>query len=222
MRVGVVTAVALLSLSGCGMGPEWTAPPGYAPLQPAMNQPTAYANPTFVPAGDPQCFWETLVDVVDDYFPIESEEPVRMIGNTPTEGKLTTIPQVSPTIFEPWRRDTGDHDQRVENTLQSMRRYAVVHATPVQGGYSVEVAVFRQLEENIHPDKATAGAATLRYDSTLTGVINPVTGEPTTLGWIRKGRDTSLEQTMIGHLLSRCGQAAGPMIAAPIAAGQGR
>ena len=42
--------------------------------------------------------------------------------------------------------------------------------------YSVEIAVFRDLEENIHPDKATAGAATLRYDSTLTGVINPVTG----------------------------------------------
>jgi len=43
-----------------------------------MFQPPVYSNPVFVPAGDPQCFWETLVDVVDDYFRIEREEPVRM------------------------------------------------------------------------------------------------------------------------------------------------
>jgi hypothetical protein len=211
IRNALTVGLIGMLLSGCGMESEWTAPPGYPP--PGQAAPVVYANPTFVPAGDPQSFWETLVDVVDDYFPIEHEEPVRMIGNVPSEGSITTVAQVSPTIFEPWRRDTGDRDQRDENTVQTMRRYAKVRVTPAQGGYWVEMVVFKDLEDNAHPQHATAGAATLRYDSTLTGVVNPVTGDPITLGWIGKGRDTSLEQTMIGHLLSRCGQPGAPPMA---------
>jgi hypothetical protein len=195
------------------MGPEWTAPPGYVPIAPAMMQPAnVYANPTFVPGGDSQSFWETLVDVVSNYFPIDKEEPLRMIGDLPTEGKLTTVAQVSPTIFEPWRHDSGNREERVENTLQTMRRYAVLRVVPAptQGGYWVEVTVHKELEANARPDHAMAGAATLRYDSTLVGVINPVIGDDTTVGWIDKGRDTALEQAIIDHLMCRCGQTGFP------------
>jgi len=215
MRGHIVTAVVMLGVSGCGMGPEWTAPPGNVMTnQPPLFQPAVvYANPTFVPGGDSQSFWETLVDVVRNYFPIEREEPLRMIGNMPTEGKLTTAAQVSPTFFEPWRHDTGDDDGRLENTLQTIRRYAVVRVVPAptQGGYWVEFTVHKELEDNVRPDHATAGAATLRYDSTLTGIVNPVTGDETTVGWIDKGRDTALEQAMIDHLLSRCAPAGGSL-----------
>jgi hypothetical protein len=217
-RIAVASALTAglmgIALSGCGMESEWMAPSGYPP--PVQAPAAVYANPTFVPAGDPTCFWETLVDVVDDYFPIEHEEPVRMIGNGLSEGSITTVAQVSPTIFEPWRRDTGDRDQRDENTVQTMRRYAKVRVTPPLqggGGFWVEIAVFKDLEDNAHPQHATAGAATLRYDSTLTGVVNPVVGDSITLGWINKGRDTALEQIMIGHLLSRCGQVGVPAMA---------
>ncbi len=207
LTLGLIGAL----LPGCGMESPWSAPPGYpTPGQPRIT----YPNPVFVPAaGDPQAFWETLVDVVDDYFPIEHEEPVRMIGNAATEGNITTVAQVSPTIFEPWRRDTGDSPQREENTVQTMRRYAKVRVLPAPGGYKVEIIVFKDLENNIHPEHASAGAATLRYDNTLTGVVNPVAGEPIRLGWIGKGRDTALEQIMIGHLLTRCGQAGIPAMA---------
>jgi len=67
-----------------------------------------------------------------------------------------------------------------------MRRHAVIRAIPAQGGYWVEITVPKELENNIKPDHATAGAATFRYDSTLVGVINPVTGEQITEGWIAK------------------------------------
>jgi hypothetical protein len=209
-------AVVGLALSGCGTGSQWTVPPDYAPMvTPAAVQPIVYGNPVFVPsAGDPLCFWETLVDVVDDYFPIEHEEPVRLIGNTPTKGSLTTVPQVSPTVFEPWRHDAGDHDQRVENTLQTMRRRAAVRVDPAPegGGYWVEIVVAKELENCVKPEHATAGAATLRYDSTLTGIVNPVTGESIHENWIDKGRDVALEQKMIGHLMSRFGQVAQPTL----------
>jgi hypothetical protein len=202
------------------MGPEYT---GYSlPVNSITAQAMVYPDPIFVSAtGDPQCFWETLVDVVDDYFPIEHEDPVRIVGNMPTEGALTTVPQVSPTIFEPWRADTGSHNQRVENTLQTMRRVAKIRVipAPAQGGYWVEIVVLKQLEDNLHPDHSNAGSATLRYDSTLTGVVNPVVNAPLPEGWIDKGRDTALEQRMIGHLLSRFGQA-GQMASAAAMPGQ--
>ncbi len=190
------------------MGPEYTAPPDYlapqaaAPMQPAA----ANANPVFIPVADPQCAWETTVEVVQSYFRIEREEPVRQVGDTLIEGTIVTAPEVSPTVLEPWRHDTADPEQRIENTLQSMRRRAVVRVIPAPGGHWVDVAVFKELEDVVKPEHATAGAATFRYDSSLVGIINPITGQQITKGWIPQGRDAALEQYMIAHLLSRCGQ----------------
>jgi hypothetical protein len=215
MRIEVVAAVTVMALAGCSAGPEWTAPPccppqPLTPAQPAVapvGPPVAvYANPIFVPVGDPQCAWEKVVEVVNDYFRIEREEPVRVVGNTLTEGTLTTVAEVSPTIFEPWRHDTVDPGQRVENTLQTMRRRAVVRVVPAPGGHWVEVQVFKELEDLARPEQSTAGAATFRYDDTLTHIVDPVGGQPITHGWIAQGRDTSLEQYIIGDLLSRSGQ----------------
>ena len=93
-----------------------------------------------------------------------------------------------------------------------MRRWAVVRVKPAQGGYSVDVAVFKQLENVVRPEHATAGAATFRYDDTLTGIVNPIGGEPIADGWIPRGRDTAMEQYIIANLLARCGQPAAPVI----------
>jgi hypothetical protein len=211
MRNAIAAAIIAAVLGGCGMGPEYTAqqcPPGYEPAPAAA--PVAYANPIFIPIADPQCAWETIVDVVDDYYRIEREEPIRVTGNVPTEGTITTFPEVSATIFEPWRHDTVDPEQRIENTLQTMRRRAVLHVTPAQGGCMVDVAVFKELENLVPPEHSTAASATFRYDSTLTGIVNPVAGPPAGEGWIGRGRDPSMEQYLISHLLSRCGQTGTP------------
>ena len=209
IRNAAAAAVIAIGLSGCcGMAPDSAPSSGYSSLQAAPVQPAValHPNPVFVPIADPQCAWEQVVDTIDDYFRIEHEEPARVVGNAPIEGTLTTAAEVSPTIFEPWRHDTVDPDQRLENTLQSMRRRAVVRVMPAQGGAWVDVAVFKDLENVVRPEMATAGTATFRYDSSLTHVVNPVTDEPITTGWISEGRDVSLEQAIIGDLMSRCGQ----------------
>ncbi len=217
-----VVAVGLSWAGCCSLGPDYTAPaecpPGTVPTAPAVA--TTYPNPVFVPIADPQCAWETIVDVVDDYFRIDHEEPVRQVGSTVLEGNITTAPQISPTVLEPWRHDTVDPDQRWENTLQTMRRRATVRVAPAQGGYLVDVQVYKELEDNRRPDQSSAGSATFRYDSSLTGVVNPVEGAPTTLGWIARGRDTSMEQHILAHLLSRSGQAGAPtVLPGPVVAG---
>ncbi len=215
MHRAVAAAVVALVLGGCGMGPEYTAPPDYlAPEAAVPSQPpaAAYANPVFIPVADPQCAWETTVEVVSAYFRIEREEPVRQVGDTLIEGSIITAPEVSPTVFEPWRHDTAQPEQRIENTLQTMRRRAVVRVIPAQGGHWVDVSVFKELEDVVKPEQATAGAATFRYDSSLVGIINPITGQQITKGWIPQGRDAALEQYMIAHLLSRCGQETAPTV----------
>ena len=207
MRKALVILL-LAVMPGCTTGPDYV----YAPDCPAAQmtlparQMIAYANPVFIPIADPHCAWETAVDVVDDYFRIAHEEPVRQVGNMLTEGCITTAAEISPTIFEPWRHDTVDPEQRLENTLQTMRRRAIVRVIPAQGGHWVDVAVFKELEDLAQPEHATAGAATFRYDDTLSGVENPPIPGEATKGWIAKGRDVSMEQYIIAHLLSLCGQ----------------
>ena len=213
----VLAGAVAVALSGCcDFGSNCASPPGY-PASPGLTPPPvapSYPNPAFIPIADPHCAWEQVVAVVDTYFRIEHEEPARIVGNEPTTGTLLTVSEVSPTIFEPWRHDTGDHDQRVENTLQTMRRQAVIHVTPVpaQGGCQVDVTVLKELENVNPPEYATAGAATFRYDSLLSRIANPMGGGPIASNWIPQGRDASLEQTIIGDLLSRCGQPCRPMV----------
>ena len=206
MRI-VLVLIVLPALLAVGCTP---APPVGASPYATQVAPIAYDNPTYIGAGDPTAVWETLADVVDDYFPdFAHEQPLRQVGQVVTEGHLETFPRGSPTMFEPWRRDATDGYQDVENTLQSMRRYAVVRVIPDASGYLVDLAVYKELEDVPRPERATAGAATLRYDTSLQRVDNPVGEQPIHCGWIPRGRDTLLEQRMLADLMSRLGRTAG-------------
>ncbi len=205
-----LVAIALLALLpfGCAPTDPWTVPPGT--VAPGGLVPAVYGNPSHFAVADHRRLWETVADVVDDYFPdFQFEEPVRQIGTTLTEGRLETFPQGSPTLLEPWRRDGVGRYEQLENTLQSMRRFAIVRVLPAQGGFLVDVAVYKELEDLRQPARATAGAATLRYDQALERVVDPITDQPLNRGWIPKGRDPLLEQTILGHLHERLGPPAG-------------
>lgn len=205
MRKAIAAGIIAAVLGGCGTTADFTNQPAVCPPGQTAEQPPvgALANPFFLPIADPHVAWETIVEVVSDYFRIEQEEPVRVAGNMLLEGSIRTVPEVSPTLFEPWRNDTADYDQRVENTLQTMRRRAMLRVMPAQGGYWVEVTVLKELED-AKPEHAMAGVATFRYDSTLTGIVNPITSADTAEGWIARGRDAVLEQRIIAHLSTRC------------------
>ena len=202
MRGLAVIGLLLTGLSGCMPGPMGPAPPGWEmagpqyPTSPAM----VYPNPVFLPIPDNVTAWEIVVDVIDDYFKIEREEPVRLIGNTLTEGRIDTFPKTAATMLEPWHFDSAGQCEQLEATLQSMRRRAVVRVIPTEGGYLVDVAVYKELEDIERPEHATAGAATLRYDGSLTRVINPAGGQEVDNGWISQGRDVALQQRIIAHL----------------------
>ncbi len=179
--------------------PQYNPPACNVLLQPPPPQP----NPLLVPAGNRDFVAEQIADVVDDYFRIDREDRATQIGDYLTEGRIETQPEVSATCFEPWRNDTVTHYERLEATLQSMRRRASVRIIPEPGGYLVDVQVFKELEDVARPEHATAGAATFRYDTSLERYATPVPVGGYTEGWIPQGRDTALEQQMLAQIHDR-------------------
>jgi hypothetical protein len=193
----------LMLLAGCADTgtTQYSLGPNLQPLP--FEQTAPLGNPLFVPITDPQCISDLTAEVIGDYFRIAKEEPVHVIGNTMVEGHIETIYEVSPTLLEPWRADTASFDQRVDNTLQTYRRRAVVRILPAENGHWIDVAVFLELIDLPQPEHFASGAATFRYDSAFSRVENPVEAEAAPQGWISKGRDAVLEQRILGHLLSR-------------------
>jgi hypothetical protein len=207
----MVVLLGLALAMGCSNEIVWkepTAPgaswPDQASALPA-SAPAYYQNPALVPSGDHEFIWETIADVVDDYFKIDKEQPVRLVGQVPTDGLLTTFPEVGSTIFEPWRRDSVTRRDKIECTLQSIRRQAEVRVVPSQQGYMVEVIVYKELEDVRIPNQASAGDATFRYDSSLTRVVDSMAQRDPKEGWIDQGRDPGLEQRILSEILARTG-----------------
>jgi len=163
-------------------------------------------NPMYVPLSDREVLWNELINTVDDYFRIQREERVRLVGGVLTEGTVETYPQPGATVLEPWRRDSTPGFERQFATLQSIRRRAVVHVRPqTDGGYLVDVAVYKELEDLSQPEHSTVSVEAPRHDSGPTRVTRELHFGPTTLGWIPLGRDTALEQRILTQLRQRLG-----------------
>lgn len=202
LRLG---ALLVCALAGCqAWQPARFNPPefGFAPPPPPQ------VNPLVVPSMNADFVWEEVVDVVDDYFRIEHEERVRLVGDLLTEGRLDTYPRGASTIFEPWNHDSVTPYERWQATLQAMRRQAIVLVRPAPGGFEVEVQVYKELANLRRPESGAvslANAETLRNDDALIRLSNPVGGKEPTTGWLAMGRDTALEQVILAGIQARTG-----------------
>jgi hypothetical protein len=175
-----------------------------APREPELVFPPL-PNPIVVAVRDPYVVWETVVDVVDDYFPIDYEEPVRVLDGLLTEGRLDTFPLVGATYFEPWRQDSVGRYERLHATLQSLRRRATVRVVPTPEGFRIQVVVVKELEDV--PAGGSNAPASFRNDASLTRVSAPPPVSAGDGGWIPLGRDFLLEQRLLNELVARLGQA---------------
>ena len=172
MRSRLTAIFLLIVVLGCGSGV-------HLPNQPV---PVSYDNPTLLRISNNELVWEGVEDVVSQYFRIEREDPVRCLGGTLTEGRIDTFPKPGATLLEPWDHDSADSYERLESTLQSIRRYAVVKIIPAQnGGFWVDVAVYKELEDVRRPEHATAGSATFRNDVSVTGNDHSTAATPVSI-----------------------------------------
>jgi hypothetical protein len=169
-------------------------------------------NPLAMPVNDGEFFWNQLVDTVDDYFSIRSEQRVQQIGGVLTEGMIETRPLAGATILEPWHWDSSPGFERIHSTLQSPRRRANIRVIPHAGTYNVEVVVEKVLEDVDRPSQGTPGSSVPRHDSSLLRLQTTSDRSPETLGWIPLGRDVALEQEILRELSARMFNAPGALL----------
>ena len=151
-------------------------------------------NPMMVPASDFETVWKASVVAVDEYFDIASEDRVQR--------KLVTQPKTGATLLEPWEPDSIGFRERLESTLQSIRRFAIVtvQPSPTGQGWAVKVVVYKELEDLLQPDRQAIGRAVFNNVTPLTPsreVVGPVQAPAY---WISRGRDTNLEQAILAKI----------------------
>ena len=163
--------------------------------------PVAAANPLFVSTQNEDLLWERTVEALEDFrFPIQRENRFAR--------EITTDYKVGASVFEPWHGDSVGLANRLESTLQSVRRYVVVTIVPHehQQGYLVTVEARKELEDLPGLAANSPGGATFLESRPLDRDLNLVVGQSAPSGWLWAGRDYQLEQAILGqlrYLLSR-------------------
>ena len=167
---------------------------------------TFIPNPVDLPPVEDTFVWLQVVDVADDYFRIQREQPVQNRPELVLQGRLETSYRIGASLLEPWRKDSTAGFERLQSTLQSIRRRATIVVQPTATGYSLEVVVLKELEDTDRSQDATEGASAIRHDGTVLRKDDLIEGVPSTLGWIPLGRDASLEQVILQDILGRVTQ----------------
>ncbi len=178
---------------GCGLFRGRTAASKLAPVE----------NPLFVAVDDREYFWNQLVDSMDDHFQIIQEDRVQAIGGILTEGRVETAYKLGSTFLEPWRSDSTQGYQRLNASLQTIRRRAIARVIPSPGGLLVELTVEKELEDLNRPEFSTIGQSAERHDGTQVRADKIQKQNTTTLGWIPQERDCDLEKRILSDLRDR-------------------
>lgn len=202
----LLVLVCLLTLEGCS-----TVPTQIPSLSVASYE-EGNLNPLFVQVDNPHYLWEGLVDVLDNYFPTLYERPIRILSSpaadgtmivTRTEGRIDTEAVVAAGVLQPWKKNSVNLCQRVEATFQSIRRKAVVRVVPVERGYSVHLAIYNEIENIPNPMNSVVSGPNQSFSESMSHLEFPTGESAVSDGWIPIGRNTELEQYILGELAWR-------------------
>lgn len=169
------------------------SPPGCSTL------PTSVQNPAVVGHDSYDFVWETTVEVVERYFDIAYENR--------WSGWIETKPLSAATLLELWRHDSVDCEERLEASLQTIRRRAFVHLQPgATGGFVVTVEVYKELEDLPQPIATRFGGGSFisSIEPTREVIVSSIAPSR---GWISLGRDLKLEAQLVDEI-QRCTDAA--------------
>lgn len=162
---------------------------------PWMTPRAAAPNPLYVPAANDEVLWERTVDVLHDFhYSIARENRFSRV--------IETDYRVGSGVLEPWHHDSVGLENRLESTLQSIRRKVLVRVIPDDqaGGYLVSVEAFRETEDLPGVAANSPGGATFQESTPLERDLNLVVGQSAPSGWVPAGRDTALEQQILAAL----------------------
>lgn len=183
---------ALLLASGCATGPFQENP---LVIRPAAKV-DGTDNPVYVPLGPTSyaAVFEKCLDVIGDY-------NFEIAYSNRYDGRIETFPKIAPGLGQPWKGGSPDFHQRLVATFQTIRHRAIVLISPANdGGYFIDVKVYKELIDIPRPSQAIAGAALFRSDPTLERQYEVVEEGQFENGWVPIGRDTLLEQSILDQL----------------------
>jgi hypothetical protein len=182
----------LLLTGGCASGPLLDNP-AFVQVDPSIT----VENPVYLP-GNPAAYnmiFDKVIDIVDDYFEIAEANRY--------DGSIKTFPKIAPGLEQPFKPGSPDFNQRLLASLQSIRHRAVVLLRAAEnGGFFVDVKVYKDMEDVPQPLRSLGGAAAFRSDNSLDRqyeVIDP-TNIDVNSTWFYIGRDTKLEQVILQRL----------------------
>ncbi len=151
------------------------------------------SNPLVIPTHNEDVAWEQIVDVLHEYhFEIERENRQART--------IETKYRVGSGVLEPWHGDSVGWRNRVESTLQSIRRKVIVTLSPCPQGYAVQVVALKELEDLDAIAANSPGGATFQESTPLERDLSQVVGQSRPSGWIPQGRDLDLERGVLAQL----------------------
>ena len=157
--------------------------------------PVKAPNPLFVASTNEDLVWDRMVETLEDFqFPILEENRQSRV--------IKTDYKVGASVFEPWHQDSVGFSNRLESTLQSVRRRVIVTMIPSeeQPGYTVSVEAYKEFEDLPGVAANSPGGATFLNSKPLDRDLNLVVGQSAPSGWMWAGRDYPLEQAIVGQL----------------------
>ena len=123
-----------------GFSSPTTSPNPFAPLPAGAvigpggpvvpGPPLTKSNSVVIPPIDAEVVWQQMVDTMDDFFKIQSEQRVVFANGIPAEGRIDTYPQTGATLLEPWR-GLRDAELVANSGIDGCK---FVHATGFIGG----------------------------------------------------------------------------------------
>jgi hypothetical protein len=156
---------------------------------------TTVENPVYVPQG-PWAYnvvFEKIIDILDDYFEIASTNRYA--------GEIQTFPRVAPGFEQFWRPGNPDCYDRLLATFQTIRNRGFVRIEPAKdGGYFIDVVVYKELEDMPRPIRQTAGSASFRDMPTVERQFEVIDPTVFDTGWIPLGRNSPLEQLILQRI----------------------
>jgi len=197
MRIAAPTLVIGLLLAAGGVGCAGR------PLaeSPGLIRPDADCpNPAHFALGPPEyaCVFEICLSVLDDYFEIAYANRY--------DGTIRTHPKIAPGLEQPIKFGSPDLRERLLATLQSIRYRSEIIIEPApQGGFNINVVVFKEVEDLARPIRATAGAAAFQSDNTVDRQYEVVDPSFIDSNWAPLGREKHLEQAILQRISSLLG-----------------
>ena len=178
--VCVISSAALSLMAGCLSSPPKTAGGGASSIQVSDSQ------------RDP--LWERAVVVLNrNHFQVARESKL--------EGVIETNYRAGSNLLEPWHPDSVGLENRLESTLQSIRRKVTVSMQSNGAGTMlVNVRVDKEIEDLPGIAANYEGGATFNEAQPLNRDLSQVVGQSGPSRWLSIGRDPLLENKILNEI----------------------